>query len=403
MASRIQRFKEEVYNMKRCILAYGAVLLALALTLAIGATAQLNSVLSGQVFDLEGKPFPDVTVEIKSDMGKVLTNKTDKNGQFVQAGLQPGVYTITLKKEQTRLNYSLQFLVQSDKPNNVLINLKEIAAKQGIDVEAERKKQEEAHKQFENLKAHFDNGVAAMNQGNQLRPQLQGLPPDQQAASKAQMKGFYNTAATEFDQARQAAGEKDSNLPKIVANLGAAYEAAGQVSCQPTAATCPEYSKAVEAFQKATELAPTEGNYFVGLATNLARVGKIPEAGTACDKAAAINPANAGMCWRNIGIVLRNANKMKEAIEPLKKATEVDPKNPDGWYLLGASLLAGMDYKQEGDKITYIVLPGTADAYQKYLDLAPNGPHAQECKDALASLAALGQGVETKVSTRKKK
>ena len=392
--------------MKRPILAYGALLLVLVLTLAIGATAQPNLSLTGQVLDIEGKPFPGVTVEIKNNRGQVLTTKTDKNGQFIQVGLTPVLYTITLKEEQTHLNYSTQFQLQSDKPNNVLINLREIAAKQGYDVEAQKKRKEEeekASKQFQNLKAHFDSGVAAMNQGNQLRAQLQSLPPDQQAALKAQMKGFYDTAATEFDQARQATGEKDSNLPKIEANLGAAYEAAGQVGCQPTATTCPEFSKAVEAFQKATELAPTNGNYFIGLATNLTRVGKIPEAEAACGKAAAIDPANAGVCWRNIGIVLRNANKMKEAIDPLKKATEADPKNPDGWYLLGASLLAGMDYKQEGDKITYIVLPGTADAYQKYLDLAPNGPHAQECKDALASLAALGQGVETKVSTRKKK
>ena len=94
---------------------------------------------------------------------------------------------------------------------------------------------------------------------------------------------------------------------------------------------------------------------------------------------------------------------MKEAVAPLQKATQVDPKNPDGWYLLGASLLAAMDYKQEGEKITYIVQPGTAEAYQKYLELAPTGPHAQEAKEALESLVALGQGVETKVSTRKKK
>jgi tetratricopeptide (TPR) repeat protein len=388
--------------MKRLTLAHGALLLVFALTLTIGAAAQLNLTLTGQVLDLEGKPFPDVTVEIKSELGQVLKTKTDKNGQFIQVGLNPTLYTITLKNEQLHLNYSTQFQLQSDKENKVVINLKEIAAKRGVDLEAQ-KKQEEANKQFQNLKAHFDSGVAAMNQGNQLRTQLQGLPPDQQSALKEQMKGAYQTAATEFDQARQAAGEKDANLPKIEANLGAAYEAAGQVSCQPAATACPEFSKAVEAFQKATELAPTDGNYFIGLATNLARVGKIPEAEAACGKAAAINPANAGVCWRNVGIVLRNANRMKEAIEPLKKATEVDPKNPDGWYLLGASLLAGMDYKQEGDKITYIVLPGTAEAYQKYLDLAPNGPHAQECKDALASLAALGQGVETKISGKKKK
>ncbi len=376
-------------TMKRSTLTYGAIVLALILTLAIGAAAQYEGTLSGQVLDLEGKPFPDVNVEIKNEQGQVLKTKTDKNGQFLHSGLRSGLYTITLKKD-TQLNYSTQYQVQGDKENKVVVNMKEIAAKQGFNVEEQKKKQEESQKQFEGLKAHFDNGVAAMSQGNQLRAQLQGMPPDQRTALQTQMHGFYETAVTEFEQARQAAGEKNPNLSKIEANLGAAYEAAGQSD------------KAVEAFQKAADLAPTEGNYFIGLATNLTRAGKLPEANAACDKAAAISQANAGICWRNIGIVLRNVNKMKEAIDPLKKATEVDPKNPDGWYLLGASLLAGMDYKQEGDRITYIVLPGTAEAYQKYLELAPNGPHAQECKDALASLTALGQGVETKVSRRKK-
>jgi Flp pilus assembly protein TadD len=39
---------------------------------------------------------------------------------------------------------------------------------------------------------------------------------------------------------------------------------------------------------------------------------------------------------------------MKEAVEPLKKATELDPKSAQAWYLLGAALVGSMDYKQNG-------------------------------------------------------
>jgi hypothetical protein len=51
-----------------------------------------------------------------------------------------------------------------------------------------------------------------------------------------------------------------------------------------------------------------------------------------------------------------------------------------------------------------IVPDGTAEAYQKYLELKPAGPHAQEAKDMLT---ALNSTVETsfgnKKSTPKKK
>jgi hypothetical protein len=42
--------------------------------------------------------------------------------------------------------------------------------------------------------------------------------------------------------------------------------------------------------------------------------------------------------------------------------------------------------KASVDKSGKIVLPpGCAEAYQKYIELAPNGPHVQDAKDVLAS------------------
>ncbi len=374
--------------MKRTVLAWGALTVALVFFLSANAAAQFGDTLTGKVLDTEGKPLADVDVQIKSEAGQIYTTKTDKNGEFTQGHLIGGLYTVAVHKDN--LNYSMQVQVRSDIENKAVIDFKAIAAKLGYNPEEAKKNQEEKEKAFASIKTHFDAGVAAKTEADQLRLQVAATPAGQRAPLQEKMSGLYQTAITEFSAAVQA-GEKDKNLSIIVSNLGAAYESAGQ------------YDKAAEAFQKAIDLRPTQAGLYIGLGTNLARAGKMTEAGAACDKAAAIDPANAGTCWRNLGIVLRQANKMKEAITPLQKATQVDPKNPDGWYLLGASLLAGMDYKQEGDKITYIVQPGTAEAYQKYLELAPNGSHAVEAKEALDSLAALGQGVETKVSTKKKK
>jgi hypothetical protein len=93
---------------------------------------------------------------------------------------------------------------------------------------------------------------------------------------------------------------------------------------------------------------------------------------------------------------------MKDAVAPLQKATQVDPKDPDAWFLLGGALSGTIDTKTEGDKMVYIVPPGTADAYKKYLELAPAGPHAADSKAMLDALAQYSQGEDLSVSKRKK-
>ena len=44
--------------------------------------------------------------------------------------------------------------------------------------------------------------------------------------------------------------------------------------------------------------------------------------------------------------------------------------------------------------------PGTAEAFNKYLELQPDGPHANDVKEMLAYI---GAKIETTYSTKKKK
>ena len=74
--------------MKRMIPAWLA--LVVFLLLPAIAAAQ-NARVSGQVSDKDGKPWPDVSVQIKSDSGRTFTLKTDKDGKFKISGLVPGV------------------------------------------------------------------------------------------------------------------------------------------------------------------------------------------------------------------------------------------------------------------------------------------------------------------------
>lgn len=369
-----------------------ALLLAAICSLAPRASAQMTRI-TGTVLDMEGKPDPGMVITItEKDKGTVFTVTTDANGKYEQNGVPPGTYTINFKKDN--INYSDAFQANGGTADHGIVmdeNFQAIAKKMGIDVEA-MKKQQAAAAQFKAMKGHFDTGVKAMSDASTAKQQLHDAPADQKATLQASLNTDYQTAVTEFEQARQGASDKDPNLPIILGNLGAAYEGTGK------------YDQAVDATQQAIAIKPTAGLY-MQLGTDLAHAGKIPDATAACDKAASIDPTNKAQgvsCYRNIGIVLTNAGKMNDAVAPLQKATQLDPNDADSWYMLGNALVAGIDTKTEGGKQVYVVPPGTEEAYKKYLDLQPNGPHAAEAKESLATVMEMnGEKAATTVKNKK--
>ena len=369
-----------------------ALLAAAICSLAPRASAQMTRI-SGTVLDMEGKPDPDMAVTITNkDKGTTYKLTTDANGKYAQPGVPSGTYTMNFKKDN--IDYSVEFKTSGDTAERGLVideNFQEIAKKMGIDVEAAKKQQAAAVK-FKAMKGHFDNGRKAMDEANNTKQQLRAAPADQKATLQASLNTDYQTAVTEFEQAREGAPEKDSNLPTILSNLGLAYEGAGK------------YDQAVDATQQAIAIKPAAGLY-MQLGTDLAHEGKIPDATAACDKAATIDPADKAQgvsCYRNIGIVLTNEGKMNDAVAPLQKATQLDPNDAESWYMLGNALVAGVDTKEEGGKQVYVVPPGTEEAYKKYLELQPNGPHAADVKASLAQVMEMnGEKATTTVKNKK--
>jgi tetratricopeptide (TPR) repeat protein len=353
-------------------------------------TAQSMAGVSGVVTDLEGKPLADVTVIFKSpDTGLSYTSKTDKNGHYSQVGMRPGLYDVTLKQKDQIIFTTKQPITPA--PDNVFdIPFKEYARKESPEEAAARKKQEEEHQKFQGMKAHFDAGRAKADAAQQLRTEIAKAPADQRAPMQEKLKGLYQDALTEFQQSQQAASDKDPNLHVVWYNLGDTYDRMGK------------YQEAAEAYQKAIDLKPDVAGYYNNLGNVLAKLGKIPEATKAYEKSVALDPSNAAGVWLNSGIVLYNANRLADAVEPLQKATALNPKNPQAWYLLGASLVATMDVKQEGDKMIPVLKPGTVEAYQKCLELDPNGPWGAQAKQGLEQLQSIGAGVDTKVRVKKK-
>ncbi len=380
-------------------------LLALVVVLACASIAAAqNARVSGQVFDRDGKPWAGITVVVKSDSGRAYTLKTDKDGKFAQIGMTIGLYTFTITIQDPPVNYSEQHQLSADQDNNITINFKELMAKQAAANPDQQKAVQDQANKFKDMQTHFNAGRAALDDWEVVHKQLNAAPADQKASLQDKLTADSKTAISELQLAEQGVQAKDvKNHAVVWSNLGQAYDRAGQEQ------------EAVDAYQKAIDLQPTAGTYgsqstalaILAVAQTDPAVAqqKLAEAGTDCDKAAALDPTPgaAKACWKNIGIVLSNKGDLKDAIPPLQKATLADPKDAQTWFLLGSAYTGTIDSKQEGDKMTYIIPPGTSDAYQKCVDADPNGPYAAQCKAMIDTLTTMAGGDSTSVNVRKKK
>lgn len=360
---------------------------ALSGVLAPRAGAQ-DGVIQGQILDVAGKPWVDLGIQAVSDQGAKADTKTDKDGNFVFHGLKGGVYSVFIQLPAPNKPYEVKVRVSGADTPKVNLNFKDIVSKQGAEAAEAQKKQEEERQKFQGMKAHFEAGVAFLGQAGQAKADLAKAPADQRDTARQQVKDLSEKAVTELEAAKAAAGEKDTNMHLILARLGDAYDAAGRPD------------DAANAYKQAIELKPTAA-YYNNLGGIYGRAGKITEAMEAFQKSAELDPQNAAQAYRNGGITLYNVGKMKEAVEPLKKATELDPKNAQAWYLLGAALVGSMDYKKVGDKMEVVVQPGTVEAYQKAVELDPNGPYGQQAKQGLEALQQIAPGIETKVKKKR--
>jgi len=129
----------------------------------------------------------------------------------------------------------------------------------------------------------------------------------------------------------------------------------------------------------------------------LANEGKATEAQAAYDSAAKLNPASAAMYFTNEAIIMDRAGQVDGTVAAADKAIAADPTKPVPYYLKGKALINKATVDQKTGKI--IAPPGCADAYQKYLELAPDGPFAPEVKSVLQEM---GETIKSNYKAGKK-
>jgi tetratricopeptide (TPR) repeat protein len=166
-----------------------------------------------------------------------------------------------------------------------------------------------------------------------------------------------------------------------------------------------KYDDAETAFKKALEVDAAskkpnpaiEGMANAGLGEIYARSGKVPEANAAYEAAAKANPTSAETYLRNQAVIFFQAGNADAQVAAADMAIKNDPNDALVYYLKGQGLVSKATVDPKTQRI---VLPeGCADAYQKYLDLAPTGPYAGEVQ---AILQQAGQKVNSSYKAGKK-
>lgn len=339
-----------------------AVLLSSALVFAVGmARAQVGSVASAMgTVSVNNEPIKDAEVILKSlDTARECKAKTDKNGEFL-CRLMAGRYMMTVKIKGTTV-HSREVNVRGGMFGEIsspgFANRFDVPLTTQAQSEEARKQQEEAQKKAQ---AEYDKAKALNEEGK------------------------HEEAILILNEMIQ----KDPEQWVLYWQLAVAHTGLNQLE------------EAAASYQKAIELNPSEAALYNTLGQLYIKMGRLEDAGKQFETAAQLSPEKAASAYYNMGVNFYNSGDLKAAIEPLRKATELDPQRADAFYWLGVCLYSNAQYKKEGSGYKTVLLPDTRESFERYLALAPDGRYAN---DAKAILEAIDTTIPATVRVEKKK
>src|SRR2546423_4946387 len=368
----------------------------LALALCVPPVfAQASGSVKGICKDAEGKPVAGGVVEYDNlDNGQKFNLKTNGKGEYFSLGLSPGKYKVTLyktpddQKAAKEIFHVNGYQVQLGE-NNLDFDLQKEAQNQakgqGMTPEQLKQMQEQQAKQQKET-----NTVKALNE-------------KLNAAKTAADSGDFDTAIANLTEATQT----DPSRDLIWFKLGDYYRLSAAKQTD-TAEKQKRFDSSIAAYQKAIDLkkaAPAEKDpnaaaanlaaYYNNMAEAYAKSGKTDDAIKTYEMAAQVDPSHAAGYYFNEGAVLTNSGKVDPALSAFDKVIAADPKRADAYYWKGVNMIGKATL--QGDKM--VAPPGTAEAFQKYLELQPTGTYADAAKQMLSSI---GASVQTSFGNKKK-
>ena len=315
-------------------LVVSAFLLVLGLAVvSTPADAQTGQV-KGKVVDAKNQPVEKakITIEAVDGMGRKFTVETNRRGEFIQIGLQPGQYKLTAEKDGLSDSHQQRIGLDQAEVNFTL----RPGGAAGGDMSPEERKKAEAR--IAAVKGNFEMGVKLSNEGK------------------------HDEAIAKFNEVLAAAPKCIECLTNI---------ASLQVQKK-------DYESAEATYKKAIEMNPSSAEAYNGLATLYNAQKKFDQAAEASAQATKLSGTAPGGASAstvfNQGVIAWNASKIPEAKKAFEEAVRLDPKLADARYWLGMANL------NEGK------MPEAVKEFEEYLKLDPSGKYAEQAKGIVSQL-----------------
>lgn len=355
--------------------------------------AQTTGTVKGVCKDLDGKPIADAQVEwMNVDNGRKYDLKTNRKGEYFSLGIVPGKYKATLSKDGKEIYHFSGVAVSGDETALDFDMKKEQAAQaQGAGLSADQ------------LKQRQEQEAKVAKENSNIRSLNEKLATAKQAADA----GDFNAAKTTMGEATQTDPTRDLLWAKLgeYTLSAASKESDAEAKKKDYGDAVADYQKAVDLKQKALDAEPAKktpdatkmlAQYYNNLGQAQSKSGQTDDAMKSYNMAAQLDPPGAAQYYFNEGAVMTNAGKVDDAIAAFDKAIAADPNRADAYYWKGVNMIGKATLK--GDKM--VAPDGTAEAFNKYLELQPNGQFAEPAKQMLASI---GASIETSYGTKKGK
>ena len=354
---------------------------AVLFSVSIAGMAQApTGKIHGRVIDPTAMPKGIGTVSLSTDGGHTLKYNfpVSSTGDFTGDGIAPGTYTVVYRLPDTAEGKLVDHI------DNV-----KIAAGDDVHQDVDMSRQAYIDQMTPDQKKQVEEFKKKNAEVMKTNAVIKNLNADLADARTANHDKKYDVAETLM--LKDTGLKPDGEL--LWYELGSA-----QIGLK-------KWDDAIASLKKAIDLASDSkkkpnpeliAGAEAALGETYARNNKPEDAAAQYDLAAKANPPKAAFYYSNEAVVFQNVGNADSQAAAADKAITADPKNPLPYYLKGQALAGKITVDSKTG--AYVLPPGCAEAYQKYLELAPTGPYATESK---AILDAANTKVENKYKAKK--
>lgn len=337
-----------------------AALLSIAMASAQG---QNTGKIHGHVTDPTGVPKNVGTINLSSDGGHTLKYNfpVNANGEYTGDSIPEGTYTLVFRTP--------------DMPEGKIADQIEgikIVAGQDTLADDDLSRKEYLDKMTPDQKKQIEEFKKKNAEVTKVNQVIKNLNADLAEARTANHDKKYDVAETLM--LKDTGLKPDGEL--LWYELGLA-----QLGLKKYDDAATSLKKTIEIAAAAKKPSPELiGGAHSALGETYGRNNKPQDAIPEYDEAAKANPSKAGTYYTNEAVVFSNTGNADAQAVAADKAIAASPNDPLPYYLKGQGLVSKMTVDAKGN---YVAPPGCVEAYQKYLELAPTGPYANDVKAVL--------------------